>query len=178
MRPFIPLLLALFLASCAAPTGPQKGPLNGPLNGSEKGLEKTSVKPPAAVTGQPQKATGERRSETSPPPDRPAIKLLPPRRTLGTELPAQNAVDPQHLIGMLEEDLLRVLGPPDFKRRDPPAEIWQYRKSSCLLDLFLYQDKERSDAYAVNHVEARGLDINRVSGKACLLSVLRDRNQG
>jgi hypothetical protein len=32
------------------------------------------------------------------------------------------------------------LGTPDFTRQDPPAEIWQYRGSSCVLDVFLYPE--------------------------------------
>jgi hypothetical protein len=37
--------------------------------------------------------------------------------------------------------LVARLGEPDFTRRDPPAEIWQYRGSTCVLDVFLYPEE-------------------------------------
>jgi hypothetical protein len=36
--------------------------------------------------------------------------------------------------------LIARLGEPDFTRRDPPAEIWQYRGATCVLDIFLYPE--------------------------------------
>jgi hypothetical protein len=38
------------------------------------------------------------------------------------------------------EALIARLGEPDFTRHDPPAEIWQYRGTSCVLDVFLYPE--------------------------------------
>jgi hypothetical protein len=42
------------------------------------------------------------------------------------------------LQDMSDRQLVQRLGTPDFTRRDPPAEIWQYRSASCVLDVFLY----------------------------------------
>ena len=42
------------------------------------------------------------------------------------------------LHDMSDRQLVQRLGEPDFTRRDPPAEIWQYRSASCVLDVFLY----------------------------------------
>ncbi|WP_189049877.1 hypothetical protein [Aliidongia dinghuensis] len=42
------------------------------------------------------------------------------------------------LHDMSDRQLVQRLGTPDFTRRDPPAEIWQYRSASCVLDVFLY----------------------------------------
>ena len=44
------------------------------------------------------------------------------------------------IAGMRSEDLAAVLGPPDFRRSEPPAELWQYRSADCVLDIFLYRD--------------------------------------
>ena len=38
------------------------------------------------------------------------------------------------------QDLIDRLGRPDFTRRDPPAEIWQYRSTTCVLNVFLYPE--------------------------------------
>jgi hypothetical protein len=37
-------------------------------------------------------------------------------------------------------ELRARFGPPDFTRRDAPAEIWQYRGAACVLDVFLYPE--------------------------------------
>lgn len=44
------------------------------------------------------------------------------------------------LRDMSDRQLMQRLGAPDFTRRDPPAEIWQYRSASCVLDVFLYPE--------------------------------------
>ncbi|NKB20397.1 MAG: hypothetical protein GKS01_07860 [Alphaproteobacteria bacterium] len=61
------------------------------------------------------------------------------------------------LIGQNKDRLLRLLGAPSFKRRDPPAEIWRYRDQSCLLDLYLYPPKNSGTAapMEVAFIEAR-----------------------
>ena len=50
---------------------------------------------------------------------------------------ASKPLSPDRLIGQNQERLIRLLGVPSFKRRDPPAEVWRYRDQSCLLDLYL-----------------------------------------
>jgi hypothetical protein len=44
------------------------------------------------------------------------------------------------LKALTTQDLIDRLGRPDFTRRDPPAEIWQYRSSTCVLNVFLYPE--------------------------------------
>lgn len=99
----------------------------------------------------------------------PRITMLPPERAMRNGLAGPDAPGPNHLIGLGAANILKMLGIPDFKRHDPPAEIWQYRKDGCLLDLFLYQDDGQ---YRVTHVEVRGHSIEEVSGAECLLEAL------
>jgi len=145
----IVLLLLLFPAACAAP-----------------------VAVPKPVPKEPAAAAPDKTATT-----RPRITLLPARRPRPIKLPDKNVLKPERLIGLFESDLTRLLGSPDFRRDDPPAQLWQYRNSSCRFDVFLFQDKKRGNAYAVTHVEARGLDVNRVSSGDCYLSVLENRNR-
>ena len=42
------------------------------------------------------------------------------------------------LIGLSAEQVEALLGAPDFRRAEPPAELWQYRGADCVLDVFLY----------------------------------------
>lgn len=45
------------------------------------------------------------------------------------------------LTTMSDRQLTQRLGAPDFTRHDAPAEIWQYRSASCVLDVFLYPEE-------------------------------------
>ncbi|MGO8916645.1 MAG: hypothetical protein ACLQJR_12130 [Stellaceae bacterium] len=44
------------------------------------------------------------------------------------------------LTGLSAKEVVALLGEPDFRRAEPPAELWQYRSADCVLDLFLYGD--------------------------------------
>jgi hypothetical protein len=44
------------------------------------------------------------------------------------------------LTGLSAGEVVALLGEPDFRRAEPPAELWQYRTADCVLDLFLYGD--------------------------------------
>lgn len=57
------------------------------------------------------------------------------------------------LVGLDDASLLLLLGPPELKRREPPAEVWRYAGSGCALHLFLYQGP--AGIYRVVHAEAR-----------------------
>lgn len=146
--PFSFMVLALTLSACAAP-------------------EKTG-------TAQPQQAASPAAAAA---PARPAddlanlprITMLPPERAMRDGLNGPDAPGPDRLIGLTAEAIQKMLGTPDFKRRDPPAEIWQYRNESCLLDVFLYLG---DGEYRVTHVEARGHSVARVPGTECLLESL------
>jgi hypothetical protein len=88
--------------------------------------------------------------------------------------------DFQKLAGMSAADLERQLGEPDFRRSEPPAEVWQYRGESCVLDLFLYRDGTQ---YRVVYAETRDRDTIRVAEANCYSSLFTHpgheaRNQG
>jgi hypothetical protein len=99
----------------------------------------------------------------------PRVTMKPPERAMRNGLDGPDAPGPERLVGLAAMSIQKMLGRPDFKRRDPPAEIWQYRKSGCFLDVFLYLNE---DIYRVSHVEARGRSIEEVSGTECLLEAL------
>lgn len=45
-----------------------------------------------------------------------------------------------------------MIGNPDLRRVDPPAEIWQYRNAECVLDLYFYDSgASRRLVYAETH---------------------------
>jgi hypothetical protein len=62
-------------------------------------------------------------------------------------------------------ELAALLGRPDFLRRDGPAEVWQYRTRSCVLDFFLYDEP---DGQRVAHAEARNRAGAAMTARRCL----------
>jgi hypothetical protein len=73
--------------------------------------------------------------------------------------------------------LVAMIGEPDFRRVEPPAELWQYRSADCVLDLFLYGDGQ---TFHVVHADARDRDITRADHARCVdgADVLRGRLRG
>jgi hypothetical protein len=56
------------------------------------------------------------------------------------------------LAGLSAAEVVGLFGEPDFRRVEPPAELWQYRGADCVLDLFLYSDPS---GVRVQHSEMR-----------------------
>lgn len=66
---------------------------------------------------------------------------------------AARAVD--RLDGLRAAELVALLGEPELRRVDPPAELWQYRTARCVLDVYLYAD---GNGVRVRHAETRERD--------------------
>lgn len=82
---------------------------------------------------------------------------------------------PRILLGLQHHQVMALLGEPSFKRRDDPAQIWQYRDSICILDVFLYRP-DGGGAYRVTYVEVRGHGVIKVSREDCFLRLLTPRD--
>ena len=97
----------------------------------------TPVAPSAAVA--PVAAETRAPPEPTPAPTQPAVMRV-------TALPVLTGMEPAQVIALL--------GEPDLRRREPPAELWQYRNAECVLDVFLYADGD-GDRYRVLRSETR-----------------------
>ncbi len=91
-------------------------------------------------------------------------------------VPGSRPSVPVSLAGLDEGQLSGLLGPPRFKRRDDPAQIWQYRNDACALDVFLYKTG-KDGPFTVLHVETRGRDKKPVAHQDCLAALLKDRDK-
>lgn len=119
----------------------------------------------------------------APPPARagapaPSPSASPPAARTGPVLAAKPPSPPKReypalstLSGMTPVQVMGLLGPPRFKRRDNPAQIWQYRNKACALDLFLYRVGNGVD-YRVRHFETRGR--GGITGTACFTGLLQE----
>ena len=57
--------------------------------------------------------------------------------------PGAGNISPQALIGLSPTQITGRLGEPELRRSEPPAEVWQYRTDTCVVDLYLYDDDGR-----------------------------------
>jgi hypothetical protein len=73
--------------------------------------------------------------------------------------------DTAGFTGLAAGEVRARLGDPSYRRRDAPAEIWQYYGRSCVLDLFLYDD---GGVQRVLHAELRGQATAAGARAACL----------
>ena len=99
----------------------------------------------------------------------------PPIASVGLRPPLTGAADFATLNGLNAADLRRLLGDPDFRRQEPPAQIWQYRTTECVLDVFLYSDA--GGEYHVVHAEIRDRGVVRVSQSSCYGSLVTNRDR-
>lgn|GEM_PF-748234 len=58
----------------------------------------------------------------------------------GIAAPGASDVDPQQLMGMAPSGVAAMLGEPELRRREGPAEVWQYRSSRCAFNIYMDED--------------------------------------
>jgi hypothetical protein len=76
------------------------------------------------------------------------------------------------LVGKSGAQIRSSLGAPAFRRTDGPAQIWQYRGSACLLDVFLYKE---GGGFRVKHAELRRRGGAGLTDQACMANALTNR---
>ena len=79
------------------------------------------------------------------------------------------APDPAELIGLEAAEVEKRLGSPELVRREAGARVWQYTSSSCVLDLFLY---EEGGAFRVEYLKTRARRPEREAGKWCYAGII------
>ena len=80
--------------------------------------------------------------------------------------------DPVHsaqILGLDSGAVRKLLGEPGLIRRDEPAEVWQYRTTSCVLDVVLY---DQASGPRVVYTEARTPTAEPTQADPCLSDVL------
>lgn len=136
------------------------------------------VEPPS-TTAEPSSPAATREVKIPPPQPRmaaltpPSAEAAPTPKTPDAPAWTPPVPGPKHLLGLDGARVSQLLGPPDFRRQDKPAEIWQYRSADCVLDLFLYG--KPGGGARVSHVEIRDLGKPAVSEADCLRALFKDR---
>ena len=128
------------------------------------GCETTNTAPPSTPNPPPQTDVQN---------ESPVIEAA--RQTAAQPLePSYPSIDT--LTGQTAESIETLLGQPQFRRRDKPAELWQYRVTGCVLDLFLYPGAGRS--LAVDFLDVRQIGNSDVGRQDCLVSLLKTKAAG
>ncbi|MDH3232435.1 MAG: hypothetical protein OEQ29_02845 [Alphaproteobacteria bacterium] len=78
----------------------------------------------------------------------------------------------RNLVGKSDREIRSSLGNPAFRRTDGPAQVWQYRGSACMLDVFLYKE---GGGFRVKHAELRRRGGAGLSDSACMSDALTNR---
>jgi hypothetical protein len=160
-RCFTALVLVLTLGACQAPEGVSGSAVAGSdaTQGSASPAASGANSEEEAVMAAGQRRLEEGEGEGGPP----AIALQP-----GPPIDD----NPGQLMGLDPIGLEQRLGAPEMRRREPPAEVWQYRTASCILDLFLYA---KSGIKEVVYMEARDFTAAEIETRQCLRGLLLER---
>ena len=51
-------------------------------------------------------------------------------------------IDPGTLMGLQPPAVIALLGEPELRRPEAPAEVWQYRSDTCVADLYLLAEEQ------------------------------------
>ncbi len=86
----------------------------------------------------------------TPPPEPPrAVHVIPPPPRPAPPPPAEIK-----LVGLSEDEVQALLGPPATAADQPPAKVWQYRAGNCAVDVYFYLDVGRNAFYALHYDSA------------------------
>ncbi len=88
--------------------------------------------------------------------------------------PADPPPAADNLLGTDSTKLENWLGKPRVIRRDDPAQVWQYRNNSCVLDVYLYPAQ---DHLKVAHAEARTAAVTGSPVSDCLAAFAEARRK-
>lgn len=98
-----------------------------------------------------------------------ALAACSPDSRPDAEAGASGRYQAEQLVGVTDNTLLQAFGPPAQRRREPPAEVWQYRSPRCVVDFYLYQ--RQPAGLSVVHLEARSPGSGRLPVEGCLPSL-------
>ncbi len=146
------LLLGILLAACAGPHVPEVA--------QRERVDGASLSRPMAPAG-----TATPAAPATPAPGLAAMPVPAPAAPPGRRW--SKAPKPSAIIDHPGATVQTLLGDPALRRREPPAEVWQYSGAGCVLDITFYPGKDGGPARAA-YLESRSLDGAAMEPAACL----------
>lgn len=147
------LLVSVLLAACAGPPPP------------EVAARVDGARVDGASLAQPMRSAATATDPTAPAPNVAALPVPAPSPASGPRW--ANAPKPGAIINHPGATVRSLLGAPALRRREPPAEVWQYSGAGCVLDITFYPAKDGGPARAA-YLESRSLDGATMEPSACL----------
>ncbi|GHD39835.1 hypothetical protein GCM10017083_02370 [Thalassobaculum fulvum] len=109
---------------------------------------------------------------------RPAAGPVRPASTgtaVVTAPPSEAERNPDRLRGLDPDGVARLIGMPDYVRREGGATVWQYHAGACVMDLFWYKS---TAGLRLVHYEVRGLRLAAVAEpSSCLGDLIVNQRQ-
>lgn len=99
----------------------------------------------------------------------PAIAIIALLSGCQASPPPPDPIHSASILGLDSGAVRKLLGEPGLIRRDTPAEVWQYRTASCVLDVVLY---DQASGPRVVYTEARTPTAEPTQADPCLSDVL------
>ena len=107
-------------------------------------------------------------------PPRPTKTLNPLEAAAAPRATELTYPDIKSLKGETSDHVTTLLGAPDFRRADKPAELWQYRHDKCSVDLFLYP--RDGGGLSVDFLDVRTYGDQDLSLQACFIAILKAKS--
>jgi hypothetical protein len=105
--------------------------------------------------------------------DQASVALSRPQESVRPAAPDVTVPTPDKLVGLTPVEMMDLVGTPDLRRKEAQAEMWQYVSGPCVLDVFLYEDKE--GVARVAHTNLRTQNATKTPREACLGDMVRQK---
>ena len=83
-------------------------------------------------------------------------------------------VDPERVMGLTPTGVVSLLGEPELRRSEPPAEVWQYRSDTCVFDVYLVTEAGQT---SVVYYETRPRAEGSVQPPRCVGEIVAGRSR-
>ena len=162
----VSLVSLLMLNACSGDGGPTTAQPNAPQTKQVPVQTSTPAQESASLPVAADPVLGGAPDPAPPPLAEPLAKPLAAPKPI-IEVPAQSS-----LMGASPNELTALFGTPSFVRDDPPAQLWQYKSTDCILDLYLYENNR--SVYRLDHMEVRTTNFKYAAFEDCARLILKE----
>lgn len=86
-------------------------------------------------------------------------------------------IDPHKLIGMTTDKISYLMGHPNLRRVETPAEVWQYSSKDCVFEVVFYEMEDNKNILLTEYFEARDRSANYFNASRCLEDIIKKFNE-
>ena len=105
------------------------------------------------------------------------IKLKSKRNISSKKQKVAIKIDPNKLIGMTTDKISYLMGHPNLRRVETPAEVWQYSSKDCVFDVVFYEKEDNKNILLTEYFEARDRSANYFNASKCLEDIIKKFNE-